>query len=222
MNDRTCIVTHRQAGPDELIRFVVGPDLAVVPDIKRNLPGRGCWVTADRAHVEKAAAKGAFARAFKAKVAVPPDLGGMVDGILAKTALGALGLARKAGEIALGAAKVEAKVRSGEAILVLHAIEASNDGVRKIAQARRATAYAGGPKIDAYKLFSEAELGLALGGTNVIHAAVLAGGAGRAVEKRMVALDRYRGGSPKNKQCLRRLLMKLTPQRIWNERYEIG
>jgi len=196
MNDRTCIVTRRPAGPDELIRFVVGPDRAVVPDLKRNLPGRGCWVTADREHVDKAVKKGAFARALKAELTVPPDLGGMVDRLLGKSALGALGLARKAGMVALGATKVEASVRSGAALLVLHAAEASEDGLRKIAQARRATAHIGGPEIRAYKLFSEQELGLALGGTNVIHAAVLAGDAGRAAEKRMVALDRYRGGSP--------------------------
>ena len=196
MNDRTCIVERRPTGPDELIRFVVSPDAAVVPDLKRNLPGRGCWVTADREHVDKAAKKGLFARAFKSEVIVPPDLGGMVDRLLAKSALGALGLSRKAGAVALGATKVEASVRSGAALLVLHAAEASQDGLRKIAQARRATAHAGGPEIRAYKLFSEQELGLALGGTNVIHAAVLAGDAGRAAEKRMVALDRYRGGSP--------------------------
>jgi predicted RNA-binding protein YlxR (DUF448 family) len=196
MNDRTCIVARRPAEPDELIRFVVGPDRAVVPDLKRNLPGRGCWVTADREHVDKAAKKGLFARAFKSEVSVPSDLGGMVDRLLAKSALGALGLARKAGVVALGATKVEASVRSGAALLVLHAAEASEDGLRKIAQARRATAHAGGPEIRAYKLFSEPEMGLALGGTNVIHAAVLAGDAGRAAEKRMVALDRYRGGSP--------------------------
>jgi predicted RNA-binding protein YlxR (DUF448 family) len=196
MNDRTCIVARRPAEPDELIRFVVGPDGAVVPDLKRNLPGRGCWVTADRQHVDKAAKKGLFARAFKSEVSVPSDLGGMVDRLLAKSALGALGLARKAGVVALGATKVEASVRSGAALLVLHAAEASEDGLRKIAQARRATAHAGGPEIRAYKLFSEPEMGLALGGTNVIHAAVLAGDAGRAAEKRMVALDRYRGGSP--------------------------
>ena len=201
MNDRTCIVTRRPAGPDELIRFVAGPDGAVVPDLKRNLPGRGCWVTADRGHVEKAASKGLFARALKAvssrpAVTVPPDLGDMVDRLLARSALGALGLARKAGAVALGSAKVEAAVRSGEALLVLHAAEASEDGVRKIRNARLATAHAGGPEIVAYKLFSEPEMGLALGGTNVIHAAVLAGDAGRAAEKRMVALDRYRGGSP--------------------------
>lgn len=196
MNDRTCIVTRRQAGPDELIRFVVGPDGSVVPDLKRNLPGRGCWVTADREHVDKAAKKGLFAKVFKAQVTVPADLGDMIDRLLAKAALGALGLARKAGVVALGATKVEASARSGAALLVLHAAEASADGLRKIAQARRATAHAGGPEIRAYKLFSEQELSLALGGTNVIHAAVLAGDAGRSAEKRMVALDRYRGGSP--------------------------
>jgi predicted RNA-binding protein YlxR (DUF448 family) len=196
MNDRTCIVTRKTAAPDELIRFVVGPDSSVVPDLKRNLPGRGCWVGADRATVEIAARKNHFSRAFKRQVTVPPDLGGMVDALLVKAALGALGLARKAGQVALGAAKVESAVRSGEASLVLHAVEAADDGVRKIAQARRATVHLGGPAIPAWKLFSQAELGLALGGTNVIHAAVLAGDAGRAVEKRMVALDRYRGGSP--------------------------
>ncbi len=196
MNDRTCIVARRPTGPDEAIRFVVGPDGTVVPDLKRNLPGRGCWVTADREHVDKAAKKGMFARALKAQVEVPSDLGAMVDRLLSRSALGALGLARKAGAVALGATKVEASVRSGAALLVLHAAEASEDGVRKIAQARRATVHAGGPEIMAYKLFSEQELGLALGGTNVIHAAVLAGDAGRAAEKRMVALDRYRGGSP--------------------------
>lgn len=202
MNDRTCIVTRKARSADELIRFVAGPDGSVVPDLKRNLPGRGCWVTADRDHVAKAAAKNLFARGLKAQVSVPDDLPGMVDALLAKAALGALGLARKAGAVAFGAVKVEKAVRSGEAIAVLHATEASDDGIRKIASARKATEHAGGPDIPAYKLFSEAELGLALGGTNVIHAALLARDAGKAALKRVVALDRYRGGSPDDRHAL--------------------
>jgi predicted RNA-binding protein YlxR (DUF448 family) len=198
VNERTCIVTRKSAAPDELIRFVVGPDRAVVPDLKRSLPGRGCWVTADRANVDRAAAGKLFPRAFKAEVRVPAELGALVDGLLAASALGTLGLARKAGAIALGAAQVESAVRAGKAVAVLHAREASEDGIRKIAQARRAVQFAGGPEITAYKLFSEAEMGLALGGTNVIHAAVLAGNPGAAALKRMVALDRYRGGTPEN------------------------
>jgi len=196
MNDRTCIVSRQRREPDELIRFVVGPDGAVVPDLKRNLPGRGCWVTADRLHVERAASKNLFSRVFKRQVSVQDDLADVVDALLARSALGLLGLARKAGAIALGATKVEALVRSGEALAVLHAHEAAEDGVRKIAQARRAVAYLGGPRISAFKLFPEAEMGLALGGTNVIHAAVLAKDAGAAAVRRLHALDRYRGGSP--------------------------
>ncbi|MCO5064133.1 MAG: RNA-binding protein [Rhizobiaceae bacterium] len=197
MNDRTCIVTRQNADPDRLIRFVAAPDSTVVPDLKRNLPGRGCWVTADREHIEKAvASKKLFARALRKGVHVPKDLADQVDRLLARSALGALGLARKAGKVALGAAKVENAVRSGTAALVLHAFEAADDGVRKITQARRATVHLGGPHIAAYKLFAEPEMGLALGSTNVIHAAVLAGDAGTAAVKRVEALDRYRGGSP--------------------------
>ena len=195
MNDRTCIVSREQADPDELIRFVLGPDSVVTPDLKRTLPGRGCWVTGERPLMEKAVAKKLFARAFKQEVTVSADLPDMIDALLARAVLGMLGLARKSGAVAMGAAKVDNAVRSGEALLVVHAQEASPDGIRKIAQARRATARAGGPEIHAYKLFSETELSLALGGTNVIHAAVLAKDGGKAVLKRMVALDRYRGGS---------------------------
>lgn len=202
MNERTCIVTRQAGEPEGLLRFVAGPDMSVVPDLKRKLPGRGCWVTADRLHVEEAARKNLFSRAFKAKVTPPDDLGGMVDTLLARAALGSLGLARKAGQVVLGAAKVDSAVRTGKAALVLHAVEASPDGVRKIDQARRAVVWQEGPSIPSYKLFSEAELGLALGGTNVIHAAVLAGDTGKAVLKRVVALDRYRGGSPEDRTMI--------------------
>jgi len=198
MNDRTCIVSRQAAEPDRMIRFVASPDSVVVPDLKRKLPGRGCWVTADRVHVDKAVAKKLFARALKAEVTAPADLGEMVDRLLAQSALGLVGLARKAGKVVTGSAKVDKAVRSGEALAVLHAREASDDGVRKITSARLATAHLGGPAIHAHKLFSEAEMGLALGGTNVIHAAVLASDAGKAALKRIEALDRYRGGSPED------------------------
>lgn len=194
--ERTCIVTRTPGAAEDLIRFVAGPDLSVVPDLQRKLPGRGCWVSAERGRVEEAARRNLFARALKAKVTPPADLGGVVDALLARRALGALGLARKAGRVVTGAAKVESAVRTGKAAFVLHALEAAADGVRKIDQARRAVTYADGPDIPAYKLFGEAEMSLALGTINVIHAAVLAGEAGRAVSGRVGALHRYRGGSP--------------------------
>ncbi len=196
MNDRTCIVSRAAGDADGLIRFVVSPDGEVVPDLKRSLPGRGCWVTGTRDHLEKAVKRKLFRRALRAEVTVPDALPETVERLLVRNALGSLGLARKAGAVALGAAQVESAVRSGKAFLVLHAREASPDGVRKIANARAAVLHMEGPEIAAYKLFGEAELGLALGGTNVIHAAVLGVDAGKAVEKRVLALHRFRGEIP--------------------------
>ena len=194
MAERTCIVTRQVGEPDRLIRFVAGPDLSVVPDLKRNLPGRGCWVTASRSHVDQAVRKKLFRRALKAEVLADPDLGSLVDQLLAKSALGAILMARKAGQFVTGASKCDAAVRSGQAVAVLHAHEAAPDGVRKLDQARRAVEYMDGPVIPAFKLFPEAELGLAIGGANVIHAAVLDGQAGRAAVRRIVALQEYREG----------------------------
>ena len=70
---RTCIVTGEEAAPERMIRFVVGPD-GVVPDLKRKLPGRGVWVTADKAVLAEAVARKAFARSFKRDVKVAADL----------------------------------------------------------------------------------------------------------------------------------------------------
>lgn len=202
MNDRTCIVTRERAEPDELIRFVAGPDGDVVPDLKRALPGRGCWVRGERDLVEKAVKRKLFARALGEKAVPAPDLADTVERLIERAALGALGLARKAGTVVTGATQVEKAVRGGTALLVLHARDGAADGMRKIAQARRATVHLGGPIIPAYKVFSESELSLALGGTNVIHAAVLSKDVGKAVLKRVIALDRYRGGSPDNDQAM--------------------
>ena len=45
-SERRCLVT-RESGPrGGLVRFAVGPDGAVVPDVDERLPGRGLWVGA--------------------------------------------------------------------------------------------------------------------------------------------------------------------------------
>lgn len=193
MNDRTCIVTKKAGSAGELIRFVAAPDGTVTPDLKRSLPGRGCWVTATRAMVEEAARKNLFARSLKESVTVPEGLAALVDRLLVKNLAGALGLARKAGQLVTGAAKVEGSIRGGEAALVLHALDGAEDGIRKMDQARKAVAMAGGPVIPALKLLPSAEMDLALGGGNVIHAAALRGPAGESLAKKAQALAHYRG-----------------------------
>lgn len=193
MTDRQCIVTRERDDPDSLLRFVAGPDGSVVPDIRHRLPGRGCWVLGDRATVEKAVAKNAFARALKASVKPDADLPGLTDTLLEQAAIQAVAMARKAGQVTQGAMQVDKAVRSGQALAVLHANEAAADGRRKIDQARRATVHLGGPIIAAFQMFSLDQMDLAFTGGNVIHAAILDGGAGHAALRRLNQLRRYRG-----------------------------
>lgn len=198
MNDRTCIVTRESGSVDEMIRFVAGPDNMVVPDIKRELPGRGCWVMAKRHLVDEAVKRKIFARGLKQSVIAQDDLGALVDRLLTRSALGSLALARKSGAVVSGSAKVDAAIRSGKAALVLHATDAAPDGVRKLDQARRAVVHLDGPEIPSLSLFSVEEMDLAFGGGNVVHAAVLDGRAAAGFLKRAQMLQQYRSQSAEN------------------------
>ncbi|WP_343313162.1 RNA-binding protein [Brucella sp. BE17] len=193
MNDRMCIVSRESGTASDMIRFVAGPDGSVVPDLKRKLPGRGCWVKAERRLVDEAVKRKLFARALKEGVIPQADLGALVDQLLAKSALGSLALARKAGAVVSGSAKVDQAIRTGAAAMVLHAKEAAADGVRKHDQARRAVVHMEGPDIPSFSLFTGEEMDLAFGGGNVIHAAVLGGKAAAGFIQRALLLHRYRG-----------------------------
>lgn len=78
-----------------LIRFVAGPDGAVVPDLGRKLPGRGVWVEATREAVTAAVKKNSFARSAKAPLKPAPDLADQVEQLLVRRCLDQLGLARR-------------------------------------------------------------------------------------------------------------------------------
>lgn len=194
VNGRLCIVTRESGSADDLIRFVAAPDGTVVPDLKRKLPGRGCWVKAERAVLEKAMAKNLFARALKSKVIVPAELADQVDRLLAADLAGMMSLARKAGEYVAGFAKVDSAVRSGAAIAVFHAQEAADDGVRKVGQARKAFHMLAetDAEIPAFRPFSAEEMVKLMGENGFIHACVLAGKAGEGVVKRARLLERFR------------------------------
>lgn len=194
-NGRMCIVTRESGDPDMLIRFVAGPDGSIVPDLKRQLPGRGCWVKAERALVEKAVAKKAFARALKAEVKASAELGAEVDRLLVVQLAGMMNLARKAGQFVTGSMNVDKAVRSGAALFVFHAGDAAADGVRKIDQARRAYMFAADEEaeIPSMRFATAAEMEGLLGQNAFIHAAALAGQAGEGVVKRAIMLEKYRG-----------------------------
>jgi predicted RNA-binding protein YlxR (DUF448 family) len=129
---RTCIVTGMQGTPERMIRFVVGPDGDVVPDLARRLPGRGLWVTAERAAVERAIAKKVFSRAARAAVTASADLPDRVERLILERVLADLGRARRAGRAVAGFVKVEQMIAQQRAGLVVVADEADGDGLGKL------------------------------------------------------------------------------------------
>ena len=194
--ERTCIVTRAKGSKDSLIRFVVAPDLAVVPDIRAKLPGRGAWVTATAATVGEAVRKKAFARAFKKAVAVPTDLADQIALLLERDALQALSMVSKAGLVVCGSTKVEAAIAAKPIAGLVHAKEAGHDGVRKLDAALKRRFGDVAHSVCRIHLFASAQLDLALGRVNVIHAALVAGAASEGFIKRTDRLDRYRGLGP--------------------------
>ena len=189
--ERTCIVTRQKADPDTMIRFVVGPDVTVVPDIRRKLPGRGVWVTANAGVVAQAVKKSSFARGFKTKVTVSPTLAEETEELLVRDCLQALSMANKAGIVVAGFAKVESAIAAGKVGAILHATDAGDDGIRKIDGAIRRQ-YGEAIRPVSLKLFASLQLDLALGRTNVIHAALAAGPASKAFLTRCRRLRIYR------------------------------
>lgn len=199
LNGRMCIATRESGSPETLLRFVAAPDGTIVLDLKRTLPGRGCWVSPRRDALEKAVAKKLFARALKREVKVDPDFATTVDRLLVSQLTGMMNMARKAGQFITGSAKVEQAVRSGEALAVFHSLEAAADGIRKINQARKAWHLGMGTEaeIPSYLLLSGAEMDELMGQNAFIHACALAGQAGEGVVKRANLLETYRGQPPR-------------------------
>lgn len=191
---RTCIVTREQKPPEELIRFVPGPDGQIVSDVARRLPGHGVWVTADRRHIAEAVKRKAFARSLKRQVAVPPDLPEMVEQLLVKRAMDALSLANKAGLVTTGFTRIEAAIAAGGVAALLHALEAAADGVRKLNRRFQAACRQIGRPAPIIQELTVEQMSLALGRSNVVHAALSAGGATTNFLNEVGRVTRYRSG----------------------------
>lgn len=195
--ERTCALTREQKPVSELIRFAVSPDGEVVPDTDARAEGRGVWISLSRNAVAEAVKKKAFARSLKDEVKVAPDLAEITGRRLAERLLGALGMARKSGQLVTGAAKVKSAIEAGEVVALFTATDGAEDGRNKMAQALRgygrAVEEAGlAPvSIPHFELLDSGQMGLALGLENVIHAALTKGGAAQAAVRRAEILARY-------------------------------
>jgi predicted RNA-binding protein YlxR (DUF448 family) len=195
--ERLCVATRQSRPIDELIRFVVGPDDELVPDLKHKLPGRGVWVTASRSALAEALKKKAFPRSLKATVKVSPNLASDIEGLLRRWARESFSLANKAGLVVSGFSKVEAAIGGRDPIVgVVHAEDAAADGVRKLGQAVKRRFGDRANSVAITSALDSADLGLALGRPHVIHAALLNGPASRAALARFRALERFRDEAP--------------------------
>jgi predicted RNA-binding protein YlxR (DUF448 family) len=167
-----CIVTRARGEPDTLVRFVCGPDGAVVPDIRCELPGRGVWVEARLALVADAVKRRLFGRNLGEGCRATEELPGQVADLLRRAALGYLALANKAGLAVAGFEKVAAGIARGRVAVLLEAADGAEDGRRKLAGKLRSS----GQSAEIVRSFDSAALDLALGRPHVIHAALAAGG----------------------------------------------
>jgi uncharacterized protein len=195
--ERRCALTHEVKPAAELVRFVVGPDNTIVPDTDAKAEGRGVWISLGEKQVAEAVRKKAFAKSLKAAVTVPDDLAGLTRLRLEQRFVASLQMAKKAGQLLTGAMKVKSALETGEAIALLTATDAADDGRKKMLATLKASSKAaqeqGIPGADRphFELLDSAQLGLALGIESVIHAAPTQGAAGEAAVKRAERLARY-------------------------------
>ena len=183
--ERRCIVTGESQPRGGLIRFVIGPEGQVVPDVLGKLPGRGIYVSADRVHVAKAAAKGLFARAAIGPARVAPTLVEDLELALVQRVVGLISLERKAGRAVTGFEKVKDWLSKGEADVLIQASDGSERGKSKLYPPEGPDSFVG--------CLTSAEIGLAFGRDYAIHAALAAGGLSRRVVEEAARLSGLRG-----------------------------
>lgn len=169
------------------MRFVAGPDGTVVPDLACRLPGRGIWLSAQRDMVNTAGAKNLFSKAARRKLVVPPDLGDLIERLLARRCIELLGLARRAGQAIVGFEKVKAELKSRRGALLLAANDGAADGREKI----KALA----PALPLIELLRIDELGAAFGRSQAVHVLLLPGRLAEGLRIEAARLSGFRPAS---------------------------
>jgi predicted RNA-binding protein YlxR (DUF448 family) len=182
--ERRCIVTGESKPRGGLVRFVVGPDAMVVPDVSGKLPGRGMYVSADRSAIEQAVKRRLFSRAAKTQVTPPEGLADQVHDLITRRVIESLSMARKGGKAIAGYEKTRDWLQKGEAKVLIQAHDGSERGKTKLRAPEGDGTYIG--------CLSAGEIGLAFGREHVIHAALATGGLTKRVVLEAAKLARLR------------------------------
>jgi uncharacterized protein len=196
---RTCAVSRTEMPVGCMVRFVAGPDGVMVPDLARRLPGRGVWVELDRARLTEAVRRNVFAKSLKRQVGAPADLVARLEALLVKRVADGLSLANKAGLVVPGFAQVEATLDQGSVVGLFHGRDAAIGGRDKLDRKFKAINTA---RSQAGLIVTELtidQMSLAIGRSNVVHAALIPGGATTRLldeAKRMQRLSASPDASP--------------------------
>ncbi|MGB0901119.1 RNA-binding protein [Halocynthiibacter sp.] len=185
VSERRCIATGETQPKAGLIRFAVGPEAQIVPDVLEKLPGRGIWVAADRDALTKAVTKGLFSRGAKQKVQVADDLVDQVEAAVQRNLINLLSLARKGGYAVQGYEKVKGMLANEMADVLIQASDGSARGKSKLRRPEGDDSFIG--------ILTGQELGLAFGRENVIHCALATGGLTLRVVEEAKRLHGVRG-----------------------------
>jgi hypothetical protein len=142
-----------------------------------------------------------FARAFKREVRVAADLAMQTERLLERSALDALAIAGKSGNVLTGFSKVEAALAHETVAALIHAQDAAADGKRKLDGVWRRETAEKSREIAVIEEFSGEQLDLALNRPNVVHAALLAGPGSETFLSRAARLARFRTGNSPDAVC---------------------
>ena len=171
--ERKCVARNEVRDPAQMIRFVLGPDNRVYPDILGKLPGRGTWVSAAREDLELAIHKGGFKHGFKGNAQVPDDLASQVEAGLRKQVLSLIGMAKKSGKLFIGFDQVMTAARTdalGWRIEAADGAEGSRGKIRTLSKAVAREVELALPRV--IGCFHSTELGAVVGRDAITHCAV--------------------------------------------------
>ena len=207
IRQRKCLATGGVFPSYELIRFVCAPDGEVIPDVAAKLPGRGCWLKADRNVLEDAIDRRllirfghqAFAgkknkdiedldadetRQNSVKITVSADMPSQVENLLKKRCLDHLGLANRAGLVISGFEKVRNALTSGKSNMLFTASDGAENGRSKMCQ--------GLEGLTVIDFFCRDDLSRAIGLENAVHIAVFSGGLRESLLREISRYERSR------------------------------
>lgn len=188
-----CALTGKLLPREKTIRFVIGPDNTVIADLSEELPGEGVRLLGYRGTLEASIRDGSFTGLFaKERLEDDPIISAsFVDKIesqLMDKVLGLIGLARRAGSVLNGFAKVEGSLKSGKCKLLLTASDGAEDGRMKMTRLAEAV------ECQQVTILPSARLSMALGQTNVIHAGIIGSGWAERLNASIDRLSLYVNG----------------------------